>query len=129
MYGDARSGKKRVAPPGPEVCIGIAPMPLQWPGRRPRVGGQLHRTAKADNLLMAAQCSTCWDAKAQRLVVTSNIIKDRLFLLKLDQATGSIAIDDAFRDTDGKAGINFVDREWPHGWKGTGLPHGVVFSR
>jgi hypothetical protein len=72
---------------------------------------------------------TSWDAKAQRLVVTSNIAKDRLFLLKLDQATGSIAIDEAFRDTDGKAGFNFVDREWPHGWKGTGLPHGVVFSR
>jgi hypothetical protein len=72
---------------------------------------------------------TSWDAKAQRLVVTSNVIKDRLLLLKLNQATGNITIDDTFRDTDGKPGINFVDREWPHGWKGTGLPHGVVFSR
>jgi hypothetical protein len=24
---------------------------------------------------------------------------------------------------------SFADREWPHGWKGSGLPHGVVFSR
>jgi hypothetical protein len=27
------------------------------------------------------------------------------------------------------AGFNFTDREWPHGWKGSGLPHGAVFSR
>jgi hypothetical protein len=70
---------------------------------------------------------TGWDAKAQRLVVTG--VSTRLFLLKLDQATGSLAIDDAFRDSDGKAGFNFDDREWPHGWKGTGRAHGVVFSR
>jgi hypothetical protein len=69
---------------------------------------------------------TGWDAKAQRLVVTGS---PRLYLLKLNQATGSIAIDDTFRDTDGKVGFDFVDREWPHGWKGSGLPHGVVFSR
>jgi hypothetical protein len=34
-----------------------------------------------------------------------------------------------FANTDGKAGINLVDREESHGWKGTDLPHGVVFSR
>jgi len=72
---------------------------------------------------------TGWDAKTQRLVVSSNYPKDRVYLLKLDQSTGVLTIDDAFRDTDGQAGFNFHDREWPHGWKGTGLPHGVVFSR
>jgi hypothetical protein len=72
---------------------------------------------------------TGWDAKTQRLVVTSNSGKDRLYLLKLDQATGALTIDGAFHDTDGKAGFSFSDREWPHGWKGSGLPHGVVFSR
>jgi len=72
---------------------------------------------------------TGWDAKAQRLVVSSNHPKDRIYLLKLDQSMGALTMDDAFRDTDGKAGFNFADREWPHGWKGTGLPHGVVFSR
>jgi hypothetical protein len=49
--------------------------------------------------------------------------------LKLDQATGAITVDDAFRDTDGKPGFNFGDREWPQGWKGTGAPHGAVFTR
>jgi hypothetical protein len=70
---------------------------------------------------------TGWDAKTQRLVVTGR--EPRLFLVKLDQATGAIAMDDGFHDADGKSGFNFADREWPHGWKGSGLPHGVVFSR
>ena len=69
---------------------------------------------------------TGWDTKTQRLVVTGS--EPRLYLLKLDQATGALAMDDAFHDADGKAGFNF-DREWPHGWKGSGKPHGVVFSR
>lgn len=70
---------------------------------------------------------TAWDAKTQRLVVTG--AEPRLYLLKLERATGALSIDNAFHDTDGKPGFNFADREWPHGWKGTGLPHGVVFSR
>jgi hypothetical protein len=70
---------------------------------------------------------TGWDSKTQRLVVTGR--EPRLFLVKLDQATGALIVDDSFHDADGKAGFNFSDREWPHGWKGSGLPHGVVFSR
>jgi hypothetical protein len=38
-------------------------------------------------------------------------------------------MDTAFHDADGKPGFNFADRDWPHAWKGSGLPHGVVFSR
>lgn len=74
---------------------------------------------------------TAWGSKTQRLVVTSSgsPVDHRLFLLKLDQATGAITVDDAFRDTDGKPGFNFGDRQWPQGWKGTGAPHGAVFTR
>lgn len=74
---------------------------------------------------------TAWGAKTQRLVVTSSgsPVDHRLYLLKLDQSTAAITLDDAFRDADGKAGFNFGDREWPQGWKGTGAPHGAVFSR
>ena len=70
---------------------------------------------------------TGWDSKTQRLVVTGR--EPRLFLVKLDKATGALTMDDSFHDVDGKPGFNFADREWPHGWKGSGLPHGVVFSR
>jgi hypothetical protein len=75
---------------------------------------------------------TGWDPKTQRVVVTSSMTSgpvERLYLMKLDPASGALTIDEAFRDTDGKPGFNFDNRDWPHGWKGSGLPHGVVFSR
>ena len=68
--------------------------------------------------------------RTQRLVVTSvSTPEDRLYVLKLDRATGALAVDDAFRDVDGATGFSFAYREWPHGWKGVGTPHGAVFSR
>jgi hypothetical protein len=70
---------------------------------------------------------TGWDASTHRLVVTGG--EPRLFVVKFDQATGALSLDDNFRDADGKPGFNFSEREWPHGWKGSGMPHGVVFSR
>jgi hypothetical protein len=70
---------------------------------------------------------TGWDAKTGRVVVTGD--EPRLYLLKFDTSTGALTIDEAFHDADGKPGFNFADRQWPHGWTGSGRPHGVVFSR
>lgn len=73
---------------------------------------------------------TGWDAVTGRLVVTSGgTPSDRTYLLKLDPATGALSIDEAFRDADGQAGFSFAERDWPHGWKGVGVPHGAVFTR
>lgn len=76
---------------------------------------------------------TAWDPTTQRVVVTSSMWPgaplERLYLMKLDPATGALTLDDAFRDTDGKMGFSFANRQWPHGWNGSGLPHGAVFSR
>jgi len=73
---------------------------------------------------------TAWDPETQRLVVTSGkSTDDRLYLLKLDQNSGALSVDGTFRDTDGKVGFSFAERQWPHGWKGSGSPHGAVFSR
>ena len=74
---------------------------------------------------------TAWGEKTQRLVVTCDptLENPRSYLLKLDQTTGAIAMDDAFRGSDGKAGFNLGDRDWSQGLKGTGVPHGAVFSR
>jgi len=41
----------------------------------------------------------------------------------------AVTIDTAFHDANGKPGFDFANREWPQGWKGSGVPHGVVFSR
>ena len=70
---------------------------------------------------------TGWDATTKRVVVTGS--EARLYLLKFNPATGILSMDDGFHDTDGRPGFDFADRDWPHGWKGSGLPHGVVFSR
>lgn len=72
---------------------------------------------------------TGWDAATQRLVVTSgDTPEDRTYLLKLDPATGALSIDTAFRDADGQPGFSFAERDWPHGWRGVGTPHGAVFT-
>ena len=70
---------------------------------------------------------TGWDTKTQRLVVTGS--EPRLYLIKMNPENGVLTMDDSFHDADGKPGFNFADRDWPHGWKGSGMPHGVVFSQ
>lgn len=72
---------------------------------------------------------TGWDAKAKRLVVTSGQSGDRMYLLKLDEKTGALTLDETFRDSDGQVGFSFASRAWPTGWTGEGKPHGAVFSR
>lgn len=72
---------------------------------------------------------TGWSAKVKRLVVTSGRAGDRMYLLKLDENSGALTIDEAFRDTDGRVGFSFARRTWPHGWTGDATPHGAVFSR
>jgi hypothetical protein len=73
---------------------------------------------------------TGWDPKTRRLVVTPYESEaDRTYLLKLDETTGAISVDTDFRDTDGKPGFSFAERDWPHGWKGAAKPHGAVFTR
>jgi hypothetical protein len=73
---------------------------------------------------------TAWDPKTERLVVTAKATpEDRTYLLKIDQSRGVLTVDDAFRDIDGQPGFSFSERDWPHGWRGVGTPHGAVFSR
>jgi hypothetical protein len=73
---------------------------------------------------------TGWDSKTNRIVVTPGPVGNtRLYLLKFDPQTGMLTMDEAFHDADGTPGFNFAERDWPHGWKGKGAPHGAVFSR
>ena len=72
---------------------------------------------------------TGWDARTRRLVVTSGQAGDRMYLLKLDEETGALSLDERFRGEDGEIGFSFASRAWPHGWTGEGRPHGAVFSR
>jgi hypothetical protein len=71
---------------------------------------------------------TAYDAKTHRLAVTG-YDEDRLFLLTFNPQTGALAIDRTFHDDKGNPGFDFDDRTWPHGWTGSAIAHGVVFSR
>jgi hypothetical protein len=54
----------------------------------------------------------------------------RMWMLRLDPATGRIALDSAFRDAGSRRpGIGFDRALWPHGPTGTAVPHGTVFDR
>ena len=72
---------------------------------------------------------TGWDERTRRLAVTGYGNDHRLFLVKMDLASGSVSMDMDFHDAGGKPGFSFDDRAWPHGWTGSANPHGVVFSR
>lgn len=73
---------------------------------------------------------SAWDAATNRVVITPGRSgRARLYLLEFDPQKGVLKIDESFRDTDGKPGFSFENREWPHGWTGAGWPHGAVFSR
>ena len=53
----------------------------------------------------------------------------RMWMLKLDRATGRIALDSAFRDAgSSRPGIAFDRASWPHGATGNAVPHGTVFG-
>ncbi|MBS0578903.1 MAG: hypothetical protein JSR36_06535 [Proteobacteria bacterium] len=71
---------------------------------------------------------TGYDARTGRLAVTG-YEENRLFMLQFSPATGALSVDTAFKDEAGKPGFDFENRSWPHGWTGSAIAHGVVFSR
>jgi hypothetical protein len=55
---------------------------------------------------------------------------NRLFLVDFDPTTGALTLDQRFRDAGAaRAGVSLTGKTWPHGFTGTAVPHGTVFSR
>jgi hypothetical protein len=55
---------------------------------------------------------------------------NRLFIIDFDPATGALSLDAKFRDAGAsRAGVSLTRKAWPHGYTGTAIPHGTVFSR
>jgi hypothetical protein len=71
------------------------------------------------------------DAAGRRAVVNSAGSKpNRLYIVDVDPATGSLTIDQRFRDPGSASpGITLTGKAWPHGFSGEAMPHGTVFSR
>ena len=69
-----------------------------------------------------------FDEGGSRLVVNDG--KSRMYLVALDQQTGKLELDPAFRDSGAAApGVSFDRASWPHGNTGPAAPHGSVFAR
>lgn len=67
------------------------------------------------------------DEIGNRIVVTnSGPGEHRMWMLRVDPASGALSVDASFRDRDGP-GVSFDRAEWPHGMTGAGVPHGSVF--
>lgn len=72
------------------------------------------------------------DSTGRRVVLNSSGSGkgNRLFVVNFDPASGHLSLDERFRDAgSARPGINLTGRTWPHGFTGTPVPHGTVFSR
>jgi hypothetical protein len=72
------------------------------------------------------------DSTGRRIVLNSSGggKGNRLFVIDFDPAAGALAVDESFRDPGSdRPGIRLTGKTWPHGFTGTAVPHGTVFSR
>jgi hypothetical protein len=72
------------------------------------------------------------DPAGRRVVVNSggSGTGNRLFVVNFDPATGALSMDERFRDAGStRPGVRLTGARWPHGFTGTAVPHGTVFSR
>lgn len=70
-----------------------------------------------------------WDEIGSRILVNSGGADSRLFMLRFDRGSGRVTLDADFRNSSAAGtGFSLSNLEWPHGFRGTGVPHGAVFS-
>jgi hypothetical protein len=70
-----------------------------------------------------------WDEIGSRIILNSGGTDSQLFMLQFDRNTGHIALDSAFRNPGSASpGFSMRDLDLPHGFHGSALPHGAVFS-
>ena len=71
------------------------------------------------------------DADGRRIVMNSGEYGEhRLYMLNFEPKTGTLTLDDRFRDPGSdRPGVSMDGKSWPHGFTGDAYPHGTVFSR
>lgn len=91
------------------------------------------RPREVSRLALGARNFPHWlalDPGGKRIVIADRGDGERrLFVATIDPKTGSLALDESFRDPGSdRAGVSFDRAEWPHGRTGAAKPHGVVFG-
>lgn len=72
------------------------------------------------------------DPSGRRIVMDSDEQSPdhRLFVVNFDPQTGSLQLDQRFRDPGSdRPGVSMDGKSWPHGFHGDAFVHGAVFSR
>ncbi len=71
------------------------------------------------------------EPNGDRIALTGyGTLAGRVLLVRFDNETGSLELDEIFRESGAEAvGVGFERDEWQHGATGAAVPHGVVFSR
>ena len=111
-----------------------------WIEAVPAIGGVVvldvadpARPVKVSQLSLGADQFThwlAWDEAGGRIVLNSGGQDSKLFMLLFDRHTGTATLDNEFRNAGSPtAGFSMSSIDWPHGFHGTGIPHGAVFSR
>jgi hypothetical protein len=71
-----------------------------------------------------------WDEAGSRVILNSGGEDSKLFMLQFDRKSGALAVDTRFRNQGSPGpGFSLSNIDWPHGFHGTGLPHGAAFMR
>jgi len=71
-----------------------------------------------------------WDDAGSRIILNSGGTDSQLFMLRFDRNSGRVSLDTEFRNAGSASpGFSMSNLDLPHGFHGTGLPHGAVFSR
>ncbi len=123
---------------------GLCGVPLvvdhYWLEAVPAIGGVVvldvaepARPVKVSELSLGAGQFThwlAWDEVGSRVILNSGGADSRLFMLSFDRTSGRLTLDNEFRNQGSTTpGFSMTNLTLPHGFRGTGLPHGAVFSR
>jgi hypothetical protein len=90
---------------------------------------------EVDRLTLSKAWKPHWlsiEPAGDRIVVTSGqgATYYTVLIVRLDPASGRLALDSTFREPgSAEPGVRFDREVWPHGPAGPAIPHGAVFSR
>jgi hypothetical protein len=93
-----------------------------------------HKPKEVSRLVLGTGQRPHWISLApdgERIVISGGkeALETRVLMARIDRSTGSLKLDETFRDKGAaEPGVSFDRKDWPHGDTGRAIPHGAVFS-